>query len=250
MQKRAIVAALAVVALIMAGTFALVLMANPVSAHVDRNNWQSKDEHGYRNYARVRVIHASPDAPAVDVWVNGAPAFTNLSFKGITSYARLRAGTYHIQVVPHGVTSPVVIDATLTLGKRTDYTIMAIGVLAHIHPLVLVDSNRPVRDDMVRVRFVHASPDAPAVDIAVHDGPVLFSNVSFGQSGGYITVPAGTYPLEVRLAGTQTVVLSLGNVTLKEEQVYSAFAVGLVGDGSLTALLSHDSSHHMEEHED
>ena len=25
--------------------------------------------------ARVRVVHASPDAPAVDVWVNGAVAF-------------------------------------------------------------------------------------------------------------------------------------------------------------------------------
>jgi hypothetical protein len=27
--------------------------------------------------ARVRVVHASPDAPAVDVWVNGEVAFSN-----------------------------------------------------------------------------------------------------------------------------------------------------------------------------
>ncbi len=192
--------------------------------------------------ARVRVIHASPDAPAVDVWVNGAPAFTNLAYKGITGYASLRAGTYNVKVVPAGQTSPVVIQATLTLRPNTDYTVLAIGTLAHIHPLVLIDNGVPAPADQARVRFVHASPDAPAVDIAVTNGPVLFSNVSFGQSGGYITVPAGTYPLEVRLAGTSTVVLSLGNIPLKGGQTYSAFAVGLAGNGSLTALLSLDYS--------
>ena len=192
--------------------------------------------------ARVRVIHASPDAPAVDVWVNGAPAFTNLAYKGITSYAMLRAGTYNVKVVPAGMTSPVVIEADLTLKRNTDYTIMAIGKLADIHPLVLIDNGRPAPADQARVRFVHASPDAPAVDIAVHDGPVLFSDVAFGESGGYIQVPMGPYPLEVRLAGTSTVALSLGNIALKGGQTYSAFAVGLAGDGSLTALLSLDYS--------
>lgn len=188
--------------------------------------------------ARVRVIHASPDAPAVDVWVNGAPAFTNLAYKGITSYAMLRAGTYNVKVVPAGATSPVVIQANLTLSGNTDYTVMAIGTLAHIRPLVLIDNGRPAPADQAFVRFVHASPDAPAVDIVVHNGPVLFSNVSFGRSGGYITVPAGTYPLDVRLAGTSTIALSLGDITLKGGQTYSAFAVGLAGNGSLTALLN------------
>ena len=39
------------------------------------------------------------------------------------------------------------------------------------------------------VRFVHASPGTPAVDIALAGGPVLFAD--FGESGGYIEVPAG-----------------------------------------------------------
>ncbi len=196
------------------------------------------------NTARVRVMHASPDAPAVDVWVNGTRAFSNISFKSISDYAKLQPGTYHVQVVPAGATTPVVIDATLTLAKHTDYTVVAIGKLATIHPLVLVDNNKPVSSKMVRIRFVHASPDAPSVDIAVHNGPVLFSNVAFGQSSGYITVPRGTYPLEVRLAGANTVVLSLGNVKFRGGSTYTAIAVGLVADQSLTAVLHMDSSHH------
>ena len=230
MQRKKMVTTLAVVALVLAGAFAFAMLQAPALGVGTGVN------------ARVRVIHASPDAPAVDVWVNGAPAFTNLAYKGITSYAMLRAGTYNVKVVPAGMTSPVVIQANLTLKGNTDYTVMAIGTLAQIHPLVLVDNSAPAPADQARVRFVHASPDAPAVDIAVQNGPVLFSNVSFGQSGGYITVPAGSYPLEVRLAGTSTVALSLGNIALKGGQTYSAFAVGLAGNGSLTALLSLDYS--------
>lgn len=72
--------------------------------------------------ARVRVIHASPDAPAVDVWVNGAPAFKNAPFKGITPYAELAGGNYDVQVVPAGATTPVVIKGTLGFGAGKDYT--------------------------------------------------------------------------------------------------------------------------------
>ena len=40
----------------------------------------------------VRVAHLSPDAPAVDVRVNGAVAFQNLSFNEVSDYADLPAG--------------------------------------------------------------------------------------------------------------------------------------------------------------
>ena len=67
--------------------------------------------------ARVRVVHASPDAPAVDIWVDGSIAFSNAPFKGITDYASLAAGTYNVQVSPTGATEPIVID-------YRDYTVL------------------------------------------------------------------------------------------------------------------------------
>lgn len=192
--------------------------------------------------AKVRVVHASPNAPAVDVWVNGSIAFSDLSFKDISAYASLPSGTYNVQVVPHGKTSPVLINAVLTLSPNTDYTVMAIGLLNHIHPLVLVDNNSPVSPSMVRVRFVHAAVGAGRVDIAVVGGPILFRNVGFGEDAGYITVPKGTYDLEVLAAGTHTVLLSLGNITFAGGSVYTAFAVGWAHTNSITAILSQDSS--------
>jgi hypothetical protein len=194
--------------------------------------------------SRVRVVHASPDAPAVDVLVNGAAAFTNAPFKGITDYAGLDAGSYAVAVVPTGATEPQVISATLTLDADKDYTVVAVGKLADIEPLVLTDNNAAPAAGKAHVRFVHASPDAPAVDIAVKGGPVIFSNVAFKGVGDYTPVDAGTYDLEVRLAGTDTVALDLPGIALADGAVYTVFAMGLAGgEPALTAVLSEDAKH-------
>lgn len=195
------------------------------------------------HHTRVRVVHASPDAPAVDVWVNDSiTAFSNAPFKGIADYAQLDAGTYNVKVVPTGATEPVVIEANLDLAVDTDYTVVAVGQLADIEPLVLVDNNSMPAAGKAHVRFVHASPDAPAVDIAVKDGPVLFSNVPFKGVGDYLPVDAGTYDLEARLAGTDTVALSVPGVALADQTVYTIFAMGLAGgEPALQAVPSVDA---------
>lgn len=192
--------------------------------------------------ARVRVVHASPDAPAVDILVNGAPAITNLAFGQISGYASLAPGTYNIKVVPAGATTPVVFDADVPLAEGVDLTVVAKGLLgdSSFGVLPLTDNNKPTADK-ARIRFVHASPNAPAVDIAVAGGPVLFGNVAFGEVGDYIEVPGGTYDLEVRLAGTSTVVLSLPGIAVANGKTYTAYAVGLAGGTpALGAILSVD----------
>jgi hypothetical protein len=48
-----------------------------------------------------------------------------------------------------------------------------------------------IGDDEARVRAIHASPDAPAVDVTVNDDAVtLFDDVEFGESSGYTVVDA------------------------------------------------------------
>jgi hypothetical protein len=198
--------------------------------------------------ARVRVVHASPDAPAVDILVDGGVAFSNLAFRDITAYATLRSGIHLIQVVPTGTAAPVVSSVTLTLDRDTDYTVTAAGTLtpldaADFELLPLVDNNAPPALGKAHVRFVHLSPDAQAVDIAVKDGPILFSNIEFKEVGGYLPVEAGTYDLEVRPAGKMTAVLT-PTVALDANSIYTIFAVGLAaGTPGLEALPSLDQSY-------
>ncbi len=180
--------------------------------------------------AHVRVVHASPDAPAVDILVNDGVAFSNVAFKEATAYASVPAATYNVKVVPSGATTPVVIEADLVLtAEAAGYTVVAVGKLADIEPVVLMDSHTAPAASFAHLRFVHASPDAPAVDIAVKNGPVLFSDVMFKEASDYISVAATTYDLEVRLAGTGDVVLSVPGVALAGGTVYTVFAMGLAG---------------------
>jgi hypothetical protein len=60
----------------------------------------------------------------------------------------------------------------------------------------------------------------------------LFANVVFGTSGGYRTVPGGTYDLEVRVANGGPSVLSLPGVSFSNGTVATAWAVGLVGNAT------------------
>jgi hypothetical protein len=190
--------------------------------------------------ANVRVAHLSPDAPPVDVLVNGSAAFSDLPFGGFTAYADLPAGEYEIQVVAAGTSGPAVIDTVVTLPQSGDFTIAAINTLKNITPAIFEDENIRI-PGMTRVRFLHASPDTPAVDIAVTDGPVLFANVSFGASGGYVDVPEGIYDLEARLANTDVVALSLPDVALEGGTVVSVWASGLLnGDPPLGVAVSLD----------
>ena len=80
------------------------------------------------------------------------------------------------------------------------------------------------------------------MDIAVTGGPILFTNVAFREAGTYLIVDPGTYDLEVRLAGTTTVALSVPGVALEAGTNYSVFAIGLAGHATLSALPAIDAS--------
>ena len=173
--------------------------------------------------AFVRVVHASPDAPNVDVWVDGETVLTDVPFTTVSDYLTLPAGTYNVQVTATGSTDPV-IDADLTLEAGTSYTVAATGLVAEITATVLVDDRTPA-DGQAKLRVFHASPSAPAqVDVAVTDGPILVEALAYPEATAYLTVDAGTYPLEIRAAGETDAALTL-EASLEAGQNYTAIAM-------------------------
>jgi hypothetical protein len=189
--------------------------------------------------AHVRVVHASPDAPAVDVYANGARVLSNVPFKGASDYLTVPAGTYTFEVRPAGApaTSNPVLSATTDLQGGMAYTVMAVDRLSQIKARVFVDTNAAPAAGKAHVQVVHASPNAPTVDIALRGGPVLVPELPFGELKGPLPVDAGTYNLEIRVAGTNNVALPLSGVSLEAGKVYTFVAVGLVGgDPALSVL--------------
>jgi hypothetical protein len=189
--------------------------------------------------ARVRVLHASPDAPNVDVYANGNRVLSNVPFKTASDYLAVPAGTYTFEVRPAGAAanSTPVISATADLGAGMDYTVAAVDKVAQISARILVDNNAMPAAGKAHVQVLHASPDAGPVDVALKGGPVLVPNLPFGEQQGPLPVDAGTYDLEVRAAGTSTVALPLDGVRLEAGKVYTFAAVGLAqGQPALSVL--------------
>ncbi|MDP9364413.1 MAG: alpha/beta fold hydrolase [Chloroflexota bacterium] len=188
--------------------------------------------------ALVTVVHASPDAPAVDVFVDGERAITNLAFGAATEAVPLPAGSYDLAVAPAGaaIDDAVIEVDGAELAAGAAYEIAAVGTLDEIAAEVYEVDASPLPAGQARVRVVHASPDAPAIDLAVTDGEVLVGDLSFPDASDYLEVPAGTYDLEVRPAGDDEVVLALPNTALPPGAAVDVFAVGQLEDGSLSVL--------------
>ncbi len=185
--------------------------------------------------AKVRVAHLSPDAPAVDVWINGSKALENVPYKTVSDYKALTAGEITIWVVPAGKTEPKVIDAKVKLEAGKNYTVAATGFVKDLKPTVLEDGFKVVASQAL-VRFVHASPDAPAVDVGIAGYPrTIFRAAAFPKATDYVPAPPGSYDFEVKLAGTQNLALTVKDVKLEVGKVYSIFAVGSVAGKSLGA---------------
>jgi hypothetical protein len=196
--------------------------------------------------AKVRVLHGVGDAPAVDVYAEDGVLIDALAFPNITDYAEVPAGTYRIRVVPDGATleeGPVIIDAELTFGAGTMTTVAATGSLAadDIIPQVVLDEPMPSVDG-AQLRASHFAYDAPAVDIAPVGGDPVLTEVAFGDTSDHLPLPAGPIDLEIRAAGTMDAVFTIPTLDLAAGNSYSAYAVGLLGDGSFTVVAALDAT--------
>ena len=197
-----------------------------------------------RGEAQVRVAHLSPDAPNVDVYVNGEPALTDVPYTTVSSYLSLPAGTQQVTVYATGDTSNPVIDAPVKLAAGGAYTIAAVGLVTDgsIAAEVYQDDLRAPSEGNAKVRVIHASPDAGPVDVVPRGGDPLVTDLAFPDDTPYAEVPGGTYTLDVNAAGTNQTVLTAPDAKLASGGVYSAFAVGTVYADSLDVLLVQDSA--------
>ena len=184
--------------------------------------------------ANVLVVHASPDAPAVDIYVNGSKAATGLAYLSNTGYVAVASGATNIKVDPTGTTSPV-INANVTLAANANYSVFAIDSVADIQPLVLVDTL--TIPSGASVRFVHLSPNAPAVDVVDSaSGTMLVNNVSFKGYTSFTALPAGTYTLNVQPHGSGITALSVPGVTVSAGHIYTIIARGFLGGTGSQAI--------------
>lgn len=186
----------------------------------------------------VRAIHTVPDAPNVDVYANDQLVIKNLAYGKYTEYIPAPEGTYKISIYVAGTKNAAVQGNMLTVKKNNIFTVAAVGTLKNIGLMAISDADETIKSGKAMIRFLHLSPNAPAVDITLPNGAVVFDDVSFKEITPYTEAAPMSYTLQVRVAGTSNVVLTVPNVNLNPNKFYTVYAIGLVGEKpELEALL-------------
>lgn len=183
--------------------------------------------------AKVRLVHASPNSPAVDIYMDGAakPTLAKVAYEAVADYMEVAAGTHHVKITAAGDAKTVVWESDVTVSGLTAYTLIAEGTI--VDKTFTVSASIDDASDTagkVRIVAVHLVPDGGSADILV-DGKAVATGLDFGKSVELnIDAPAKAVHIQVTKAGDpKTVLIDLPNTTLKADTIYTILATGLVG---------------------
>ncbi len=248
-------------------SFLLLLTAGAFIASCKKKTDEALDLNPDANSSALFVhaapVAATPPPPSLDIVVDGivANGSRRLSY-GISSlgggagnggaYMPFLRGTRNIKISPDSGRTNV-IEANLDFAANAAYSIIAYDTLAtptsKLRVVRLNDNLTPPASGVTHVRFVHAAPNAPAVDITfLRSSPTLDSVTITNRSylgatpnadalSAFTPVPSGTYTIRIKAAGTQNLIASInpGNIILTG-RIYTFYAIGTAQGRALSVI--------------
>jgi hypothetical protein len=230
---------------------ALALLVGGVAASA-----QSTQQQG--GVGRIRIIHASPGTPNVDVYLGRSPTplVTNLAFGINTGFITLPVATYFVTIRPAGAppeTAPMA-SGTFVNSEGFAGNVVIIGLLDRQGSRSVRFMEVPVNFDPVwgraRVQVIHASPDTPRIDLVANNfvamdgllyGDGLFTGISFAPGAYNLSIVASPANLAGTLTpqptptvqptpGARPVFINIPNMPLAGNTLYTLIVVGLRQD--------------------
>jgi hypothetical protein len=217
-----------------------------------------------RQMVNVRIFHATPTIPAVDVYLNDRLIQKGLKYRKSTDYISLMKGNYQVRLM-NSNTGELLLQQPLMINDNRYITIIALAEANKVGLISLPDKStttpnvdydedsmeeeslmntaiypsfnfelpsQGMRKEIVNetsfVRFVHLSPNAPSVDIRLNNDR-LFNDIIYKEVTDYVEIVPGTYDLSVLAHNTDQVVLNLNDLVIEPNVVYTVYATGLLG---------------------
>lgn len=173
--------------------FASALLIGSCTCAVD-NNTTKEIEPTVKSI--VRVINASPGAPALDCLDNDKVKKRSISFPDTSSgYFEIGSGVRNIRLNSAGTDIALLsMLSNFTAAKR--HTIVAMGFPTAMLGLVLQDEIPEPIPGKSFIRFIHASKDVEDVDVSA-GSKVLFSGKKFQSFTDYIAVDSGQVSINI-----------------------------------------------------
>ncbi|GAB3571673.1 hypothetical protein GCM10027578_30350 [Spirosoma luteolum] len=214
------------------GLYTLVLLLTVLLGWSCERNTLSIPVSPIQSGARIKLVHSAPDAPALELAINGQKVSAGIP----TGASSISAGTgvpssiaygstypgsvSNYAVVPTGQVTAVlstpaattaagmspVATQMLTLDDSKYYSLLVLGTGAQPQVSLINDDFSAANDpSKFYVRFINLIPGSTAYDLALSSGTVLASNIGYQGVSPFIGVDVSNNASFVfRLAGTTT----------------------------------------------
>ncbi|MBT8142433.1 MAG: DUF4397 domain-containing protein [Gammaproteobacteria bacterium] len=190
--------------------------------------------------SRVRVVHASPDSPNIDVALDddfSNLAFSDLAFATDSGYSDFIPSSYNLKVVESVTSTPVLLDDTLSFVLGSSHTYVVLDTAANLQSIFTNRNHRRIATD-ARLDIIHAASQSGNVDIYLESpgtdpstSSPEFTNVPLTGTTNFRSQAPGTYDLTVTETGTTNTIVDATEVTLNARGLYTVVVV----DDQITA---------------
>lgn len=188
---------------------------------------------------QVRIVMASPDAPPVDILIDGTQIATALAYTNSTSYTAVKAGQRRVQALTVN-NSTSIFDQTISVAASANLTLLLTGPLSKIQSVLLTDGSTTTTTTTGtgKVRIVNASATMGPADVYIVNAGAGLSGATpavtklpFDQATSYESAAIGNYEVFMTSPGTTNLLLDTGALALTQSQFQTVVAVDAPGGG-------------------
>lgn len=174
------------------------------------------------NAAYVRFALLSPDAPNVDIYVNGALSdLQDVGAMTVTDWMPVQSGTLTVGVAETGAALDAAllepVDVPLAQGSYNTVAIVGSATNGTLLAQPILEDYSPIGDSNARATIVHALEGAQPVDVVVN-GAILISRLAYpltrGDNDGAFVIQVPASPMaDIQFIVSGSAALPAGDAT-------------------------------------
>ena len=186
----------------------------------------------------VQFINASRNTPYVEYWLQGSKRAELIGFNQCSNSntADLEEGELLKIEIKDPAASAIVASGTYSNWKAgVHYTFIMYDEYTQRKTTLLSDTAAWPAGGKLKVRFMHLSPDAPALDVLFNNDTVALNKTYWGTDtanavADFFTLNAAAYTVRVNNHATGSNLLTLPGMGLADNRILDVYASGLMAD--------------------
>ncbi len=181
--------------------------------------------------SKVLLINSASTSSAINFyWTGNKLNKVPLTFGNTTGYQTVTAGIRDIQIKAN-TSNQLLATSSIKLATDSSYTFFVYNDNNTIKTAVAEDDMSIPSLGNAKFKFANMSFGLSSADLAISNGPVISSSISFGAIGNYVELKAGTYNLVLRVHGSNKVIYNIPNVRFDNGKIYTIWSGGNVNSG-------------------